>query len=275
MAPMKVFALFLLTLTMAASAATPAGAPELEKLRASYKAVVAKGTKPIVQSHITTLEKLRDIYTRGANLAGATKVQTDIDRAKVALATGEFIPSAADSDNVAAPELDKLRAGNDANIERAVKPYRETYVRELDKLRDNYTRAANLAAANAVQEEIDAVKSGAATGGKAAKPAADGRQPRLSGKAPKSEWYIGKTWAEVKGPGPSWTFAKGGKGEVKHSTGRTAPLTWDVMPNGLLKVQHEQSSGQGTVSIYISMTSATEGICGIGTETLTRPLFVK
>ena len=78
---MRIFELCLLVLTMAASAALPAGVPELEKLRASYKAAAAKGTKPVLQSHITTLEKLRDIYARGANLTGATKVQADIDRA--------------------------------------------------------------------------------------------------------------------------------------------------------------------------------------------------
>ena len=272
---MRVIALCLLIFTMAASAAsTTEGPPELEKLRASYKAAVAKGTKSIVQAHLATLEKLRDIYARGGNLPGANKVQGDIDRANVAMTTGELL-SPSDADNLPAPELDKLRAGHDADMERAVKPYRETYLRELDKLRDNYTRAANLAAANAVQEEIDEAKSGGPSKGKAAKSAADGKQPRLSGKAPKSDWYIGKSWAEVNGPGPTWTFAKGGKGEVKHSTGGTAPLTWDVQPNGLIKVQHEQSTGVGKVSIYIFISSATEGICGIGTETLTRPLLVK
>jgi hypothetical protein len=275
MAPMKILALCLLVFATAAFAAPAAGAPELEKLRASYKVAVAKGTKSILQTHIATLEKLRDIYARGSNLTAATKVQADIDRANVAMTSGEFIPPAADASNVSAPELDKMRAGHEADMERATKPYRETYLRELDKLRDNYTRAANLAAANAVQAEIDEAKSGGPSKDKSAKSAADGKQPRLSGKAPKSEWYIGKSWAEVNGPGPTWTFAKGGKGEVKHSTGVTGPLTWDVMPNGLLKVQHAPSSGQGKVSTYISISSATEGICGIGTETLTRPLLVK
>jgi hypothetical protein len=275
MAPMRILALCLLVFTTLSFAATSEGAPELEKLRASYKAAIAKGAKPVFQAHIATLEKLRDIYARGSNLAGATKVQADIDRANVAMTSGEFIPPTADANNVSAAELDKLRAGHEADMERVTKPYRETYLRELDKLRDTYTRAANLAAANEVQAEIDEAKAGGLSKAKAAKSAADRRQPRLSGKAPKSEWYIGKSWAEVNGPGPTWTFAKGGKGEVKHSTGGTAPLTWEVMPNGLLKVQHEQSTGVGKVSIYIFISSATEGICGIGTETLTRPLLVK
>jgi hypothetical protein len=272
---MRSIALCLLVFAISASAAPSEGVPELEKLRASYKAAAAKGTKSIVQSHIATLEKLRDIYAHGANLAGATKVQADIDRANVAMTTGEFIPPAADGDNTKAPELDKLRASHEADMERAIKPYRETYQRELEKVRDTYTRAANLAAANAVQEEIDDAKSAGHPRSKAAASSASGKPPRLSGKAPKSEWYIGKTWAEVKGPGPSWTFAKGGKGEVVHSKGGTAPLKWEVMPSGVLKVQHVESSGQGSVTIYISITSATEGICGIGTETLTRPMFVK
>src|SRR3954465_12981860 len=114
---MRSIALCLLAFTIAASAASAAEAPELEKLRASYKAAIARGTKSVVQGHIGTLEKLRDIYAHGANLPGATKVQADIDRANVAMSTGEIIPAATDASNVAAPELDKLRATQETDME--------------------------------------------------------------------------------------------------------------------------------------------------------------
>jgi hypothetical protein len=269
---MRAVALCLLAFTIAARAASPAGAPELEKLRASYKAAVAKGTRSVVQAHIGTLEKLRGIYARGANLAAATKVQGDIDRANVAITTGEFIPAAADA-NVAAPELDKLRAGYEADIERAVKPYRETYVRELDKLRDTYTRAANLAAATAVQAEIDGAKPAGQPAGKAAELPPAGQQPHLSGIAPKTEWYIGKTW--VNSSGTAWTFAKGGKGEVHHTTGKTVPMTWDVLPSGVLKLRHEASNNANISSMYVYFANAREGLSGQGEEQLIKPMHPK
>jgi hypothetical protein len=269
---MRFVALCLLAFTIAARAASPAAAPELEKLRASYKAAVAKGTRSVVQAHITTLEKLRDIYARGANLAAATKVQGGIDRANVAMTTGEIIPPAADA-NVSAPELDKLRASHAADIERAVKPYRETYVRELDKLRDNYTRTANLAAATAVQAEIDEAKSAGQPGGKSSELPAAGKQPRLSGKSPKNEWYIGRTW--VNSSGTAWTFAKGGKGEVHHTTGKKVPMTWDVLPSGVLKVRHEASASSNIGSGYIYFASATEGLSGLEEDRLTKPMHPK
>ena len=269
---MKSIALFLIPLLLAATVHA-ADAPELEKLRASYKAAVGKATKLILQAHIVTLEKLRDTYTRAANLVAATKVQADIDRTNVAMSMGEYNPPATDANNVTAPELDKARAAHDADIERAIKSYRETYVRELEKLRDNYTRATNLAGATAAQAELDALKPGGAPAGKAAELQASGQQPRLSGKAPKSEWYIGKTW--VNSSGTAWTFAKGGGGEVKYDGGKTVPMTWDITSKGVLKTRQESSRGTGISTMYLYIMSPVEGMSGLGEDELRKPLQLK
>lgn len=52
-------------------------------------------------------------------------------------------------------ELNNLRNSYQSAINRAVKPISDTYMAELIKLRDTFTRGANLEAANAVQLEID------------------------------------------------------------------------------------------------------------------------
>ncbi|SKB00930.1 hypothetical protein SAMN02745166_03259 [Prosthecobacter debontii] len=52
-------------------------------------------------------------------------------------------------------ELNNLRNSYQSAINRAVKPITDTYLVELTKLRDTYTRNANLEAANSVQLEID------------------------------------------------------------------------------------------------------------------------
>eukprot|EP01031_Cornospumella_fuschlensis_P009253 gene9253-11368_t len=55
------------------------------------------------------------------------------------------------------PEYDRLRTSYRAAVERATEPLTKTYLAELEKVRDLYTRAANLEAANKVQAEIDAI----------------------------------------------------------------------------------------------------------------------
>lgn len=52
------------------------------------------------------------------------------------------------------PDLQALRGAYEAAVTRTMKPLSETYLAELKKLRDQYTRAAKLDEANAVQAEI-------------------------------------------------------------------------------------------------------------------------
>lgn len=63
-------------------------------------------------------------------------------------------------------QLRQLRGSYEAAVQKAIKPMSEAYLNELKKLRDNFTRSANLEAANAVQKEIDlyAAKVAAAAG---------------------------------------------------------------------------------------------------------------
>jgi hypothetical protein len=239
--PVRTIALYLFAITTASSAANPADAPELEKLRLSYKTAVAKGTKSLLLSHITTLEKLRDIYTRGSNLQGATKVQTDIDRAKVAMSTGEFLPPAADPNNTTAPELDKLRAGHDGSIERALKPFRETYARELDKLRDSYTRAANLAAATAVQEELDGVKSDGPQGGP-------------------ERFFAGKSWWTP--VNSEYRFGRGESGERIDVKGVKTAFTWRKLKTGMVEVTGSLTPGGPAVNWYFKFDNTKTALMG-------------
>jgi hypothetical protein len=55
------------------------------------------------------------------------------------------------------PDLDRLQETHRTSVARAVKPLTQTYVKELEKLRDNYTRAGKLEAASLVQAEITEV----------------------------------------------------------------------------------------------------------------------
>jgi hypothetical protein len=122
----------------------------------------------------------------------------------------------------AAPEFEKLQASYQIAVERETAPLRQTYLVELTKLRESYTRAGNLAGANIVQAEItamnqqiafaktgkraptEAVPAGSVTAVKNASPVAGAEMPEL-------RWFVGKTWptdALTK-----WSFEKDGSGE--------------------------------------------------------------
>ena len=55
-----------------------ADTPEFDRLKESYKAAMEKATKPINQTYLTELTKIRDAYTRAANLEAANKVDAEI-----------------------------------------------------------------------------------------------------------------------------------------------------------------------------------------------------
>lgn len=57
------------------------------------------------------------------------------------------------------PELEKLRGNYRQALNRVTLPVHDTYLAELRKLQDRYTREANLEAAMAVKGEIDAIVS--------------------------------------------------------------------------------------------------------------------
>lgn len=56
-----------------------------------------------------------------------------------------------------ATQLDQLRTSYESAIARATRPVTEAYLKELQKLRDNYTRAARLPEATKVDTEIKSI----------------------------------------------------------------------------------------------------------------------
>lgn len=62
---------------------------ELDKLRASYKTAVDKALKPLNQTYLDELEKLRGVYTRAGKLDAAVAAQAEIDAIHQGSAPGE------------------------------------------------------------------------------------------------------------------------------------------------------------------------------------------
>jgi hypothetical protein len=79
------------------------------------------------------------------------------------------------------PDFDRLRESYKTAMEKATKPINQTYLAELAKIRDNYTRAAKLDAANKVQAEIDAITTEIGL-----KPAGNPSPPAVTPSAPET-----------------------------------------------------------------------------------------
>lgn len=127
--------------------------PEMERLRDSYNAAVNRAVQPLTRTYLDELKKLRDLYTRSANLDAANAVEAEVQA--IGKDINGLAPTAAIGKNVP-PDMERLRSSYNTVANRAVLPLTRTYLDELKKLRDLYTRNANLEAANAVEAEIQA-----------------------------------------------------------------------------------------------------------------------
>jgi hypothetical protein len=115
-------------------------------------------------------------------------------------------------------EFDRLQSGYKDALDRAIKPLTQTYIRELERMRDAFTREAKFDAANKVQAEIDAVRQ--STGQPANQPAVvsptlakaattaptDDSASTPSPKMPELRWIVGRSW--VTDRETTWSFTR-------------------------------------------------------------------
>lgn len=106
------FSLVILLLSVVASL-HGADTPEFDRLRDSYKAAMEKATKPINQTYLAELTKVRDMYTRAAKLDAANKVQSEIDAIAGDQNAGKPVPQTAITSN--GPETPVAIPANDVN----------------------------------------------------------------------------------------------------------------------------------------------------------------
>lgn len=178
-------------------------------------------------------------------------------------------------------ELDRLQTSYKEAVERATDPLTRTYLTELEKLRDSYTRSGNLTGANNVQMEINRMNQAVAFA-KAAKkvpttaaapiPAAAGASGPAANAVtiPEPRWYVGKTWhtnAQTK-----WTFAKDGTGDQMRGNTRTAIFTWRLLESGLVEVSQQAAPGKPVSLSFVQFKSKSEAWFGPSPANLTAPL---
>jgi hypothetical protein len=180
------------------------------------------------------------------------------------------------------PEFDRLNTSYKAAIEKATKPLTETYLEELQKLRDFYTRAAKLEAANKVQAEIDSIYQSIAAANAAKKLPSTAQTPApvttsgsksssASGEAPKmpeTHWFVAKTWRTD--GGTKFSFSRNGSGERVYGDEKM-PFTWRLLESGVLEltpIGEEKSASRW----YVKFPSRSEGLFGTTEQHTNVPL---
>ncbi len=193
------------------------------------------------------------------------------------LLTCGIVRSAAAADGGVA-DFDKLQMSYQGAVERETAPLRDKYLVELEKLRDTYSRAGNLAGANVVQAEITTMNQQIAfakTGKRAptqatAVAAANAGKPTAEAEMPELRWFVGKTWlteAQTK-----WKFEKDGTGERVRGSQKTATFTWRLLPSGAIELSERTAPNKPVTTTFLRFKNKFEAWFGPSEASLTERL---
>lgn len=150
-------------------------------------------------------------------------------------------------------EFAALQRNYRAAVDRATKPLQNTYLAELERLKQKYTRESKLEEALFISQEIEAIK-GASSTEVTAQPAPvpqTGKKITASEKL-QIEKAVTQTLWEVAGARDFWWFDRRGKG-VRQGPSGTSPFTWTVNDLG------EVCTVGGGDPRFISITDSTKG----------------
>ncbi|MCB1235918.1 MAG: hypothetical protein KDM91_12685 [Verrucomicrobiae bacterium] len=169
-------------------AATAIADDELDHLRLSYHAAVKRAIQAPRVDYVKELNRLIENRTRRSDLDGAVAARDVLEKFSGS-------PGKKETESPASPdgELDRLRTEYEAASARVIKPLRETYLRELNKILQARTRASDLSGALAVKNEIEKVTE----------------ETELEPTDSLEALFVGRTW--VSGTGTAFTFAADGK----------------------------------------------------------------
>ena len=170
-----------------------------------------------------------------------------------------------------AAEFDRLQGSYQAAVERETAPLRQTYLAELEKLRESYTRAGNLAGANTVQAEIVAMNQQIAfakTGKRApTEPVAPGTvravtpvNPVAGAEMPELRWFVGKTW--LTDASTKWNFEKDGTGDRVRGNQKVAIFKWRLLPSGTVEISERTAPDKPVTLVYLRFKNKTEAWFG-------------
>lgn len=194
----------------------------------------------------------------------------------ILLTCGIVRPVAAADGGVA--EFDKLQMSYQGAVERETAPLRDKYLVELEKLRDSYSRAGNLAGANVVQAEITTMNQQIAFAKKGKRApteanmvaAANADKPAAGAEMPELRWFVGKTWltdAQTK-----WKFEKDGTGDRVRGGQKVATFTWRLLPSGAIELSEQTAPNKPATKTFLRFKNNLEAWFGPSEASLTERL---
>lgn len=263
--------LFALTTTLAVClwllASSSAGADsELNQLRTSYEAAVDRAVQSLREAYGKELKNLVETHTRNADLDGALAARAELERLDKGAESESEIPNEADAGSGVATdaEVQRLRAAYENAMDRALRPLRETYERELARIVAARTRGSDLEGALAARAELERIAEDPDE--EEAMEEDEEENDPGSSRRPPDEFFVDKTW--VSPAGTAFTFLEDGVCIREGRAGRPLEGTWKR--RGPLVVSYLGSGSQG--ARYFRFASETEAWYGTSTRDIEDPV---
>lgn len=206
---------------------------------------MTRATQPSRENYERELNRLIESRTRQSDLKGAVAARDALNH--LAAAPGEN--EAAVEFPVGDAELDRLRSVYEEDSERSVKPLRETYLRELNKILQTRTRSSDLSGALLAKTELERVTE-------------EGERHRTD---PLEALFVGRTW--VSQAGTAFIFAADGKC-IRETQGRREG-TWKR--RGSVVISSIEGSPRETR--YFRFESKTEAYYGTSDKEMNIPVI--
>lgn len=167
-------------------------------------------------------------------------------------------------------DFDKLQMSYQGAVERETAPLRDKYLVELEKLRDTYSRAGNLAGANVVQAEITTMNQQIAFAKTGKRAPTQATAVAAGAEMPELRWFVGKTWltaAQTK-----WKFEKDGTGERERGGVKVATFTWRLLPSGTIEISERTAPAKPVTTTFLRFKNKFEALFGPSEASLTERL---
>lgn len=247
---MKLF-LFLPAILCLLLAVTAAADDEINRLRLSYHVAIKRAIQPPREAYVKELNRLIENRTRRSDLNGAVAAQNVLRQLSGDPVEGEAVENETEQPASPDEELDRFLADYEEASERVIKPLRETYLRELNKILRTRTQASDLPGALAVRNELEKVAA----------------EEELGQMDNLEVLFVGRTW--VSGSGTAFTFNADGK--CPREARKRVEGTWKRRGSVVIS-SIEGSPGE---TRYFRFVSKTEAYYGTSDREMTMPVTIR
>jgi hypothetical protein len=164
------------------------------------------------------------------------------------------------------PDLVRLRVAYEKKLDDTKKTLTESYLKDLEKLRDGYINARNSSLAKEVEIEIESVKRRDLATREDVVPATPPNASTAkvfvgAATPPDPKWFVGKSWLTE--AGLKWNFGDDGLSGDKMKGGRkVASFTWKLPESGVIELTERDAAGKPIGITYVRFVNSSEAWAG-------------